>query len=196
MVIRYFVSGFLVKLITGIDDTLIQIPVISHLTKRKKGRIIYSLGILTAIIIAIFLSVLFASTIKFFPYSNYISAILIFLLAIAIQFNLFINKPREGVEKKLKKVKKITVRRIAKVFGIGFITAFATVIDDVIAYSSLFLHGTFTFIYVILGILSATFLELFIIIYGAKSIQGIKWKKEISVIGLIILGFLILFNIL
>ena len=196
MVIKYFLSGLFVKLITGVDATMVHIPLIAHLTKRTIGRVIYSIGVLIAIILAIIFSLLFASTIRVFPYYKFISVALIFLLAITIQFDLLIHKPKEQIEKKLRKVKRISVKRILKIMSIGFIAAFATVIDDIIAYSSLFLGHFSTFFYVILGILTATILELLMMMFFAKSIQRIKWKKEITVVGLIILGILILFEVL
>jgi len=138
MTLKYFLSGFFVKIITGLDDTMVHIPIMGTITKTRLGRIAFSTGILLAIAFAIVLSFLFASTIKLIPYSKYISAGLIFLLAIVIYFDVFIHKPREKVERKLKKIKRISVKRFFKLLSLGFIAAFATVIDDIIAYSSLF----------------------------------------------------------
>jgi len=196
MTLKYFLSGFFVKIITGLDDTMVHIPIMGTITKTRLGRIAFSTGILLAIAFAIVLSFLFASTIKLIPYSKYISAGLIFLLAIVIYFDVFIHKPREKVERKLKKIKRISVKRFFKLLSLGFIAAFATVIDDIIAYSSLFLGSFLMTVYVITGIFLATILELTVIIYFSKKIQKIPYKNSISAFGLIILGILILFEVL
>lgn len=194
--IKYFISGFFVKIITGFDDLMIHIPIIANIAKTKKGKIAFSLGILTAIAFAVLLSVLFASTLKLIPFYNYISSVLILLLAFAIYFDLFVHKPKEKIEKKLKKIKPISIKRFFKLMGIGFITAFATVVDDTIAYSSLFLTSFSIMPYAIIGIFSATILELIIVIYFSKKIQKLPYKKEITSAGLIILSLLILFKII
>lgn len=150
MVITYFLSGFFVKLITGIDDSMVHIPIIANMAKTRRGRIAFAIGIFIAISFAILLSFFFAEAIRSIPYYNVFSAALIILLAISIYFDIFLIKPRQQVEKKLKakkvqkeiKIKKISIKRFFKLMGAGFLTAFATVIDDTIAYSSLFLTGT------------------------------------------------------
>jgi len=193
---KYLLSGFLVKIITGLDDTLVHIPIVANLTRTKLGRIAFAFGIFIAISLAIIISFLFASTIKLFPYSKHISATLIFLLAIVIYFDIFIHHPQKEVEKKLKKIKRISAKRFARLFGIGFIVAFVTVIDDIIAYSALFLGQLSNVFPVIIGIFSATLFELVVIIHFSKKITAFKWKKEIATFGLIILGLLIWFGVL
>jgi len=92
--------------------------------------------------------------------------------------------------------KPISNKRIMKLIGIGFIAAFATVIDDTIAYSSLFLGHPSTFIYAIIGIYIVIALELTAIIYFSKKISTIPYKKEATTVGLIILSIFILTGIL
>jgi len=196
MVINNILSGFFVKAITGFDDTMVHIPVAGAITKTRLGKIAFSLGILLAITSAIIISFLFASIIKLIPYYKYVSAGLIFLLAIAIYFNLIIQKPKEKVEEDLKKIKRISSKRFFKLVGVGFLTAIATVIDDTIAYSSLFLDSISTAPYIILGIYIATSLELYAVIYFSKKIQKLPYKKEITTIGLLVLGILILTGVI
>ena len=88
------------------------------------------------------------------------------------------------------------MKRFIKLLGIGFLTAFVTVIDDTIAYSSLFLKSISLSFYAIIGIYIATTIELFVIIHFAKKISKVPYKKEISAIGLVILGILILLEII
>lgn len=198
MSFKYFISGFFVKIVTGFDDTMVHIPIVATITKTRLGKIAFSIGILLAITLATIFSIAFASTIKLLPYFKYISAGLIFLLAIAIYFDIFVHAPRKKVSEKItsKKIMRISSKRFVKLLGIGFITAFATVIDDTIAYSSLFLSQTSNIPFAISGIYTATFLELFAIIYFSKKISKLPYKKEITTIGLLILSVLILAGIL
>jgi len=109
---------------------------------------------------------------------------------------LLFPKSKEKTKTKLKRTKKpISVKRIAKLIGIGFITAFVTVIDDSLAYSSIFLILEQP-IFAILGIYIATILQLAAIIYFSRKIQKIPYKRQISAGGLIILGILILFKVI
>ena len=205
MVVKYFLSGFFVKIITGVDDSMVHIPIIANMAKTRRGRIAFALGIFVAISFAILLSFLFAEAIRSVPYYNVFSASLILLLAISIYFDIFLIKPRIEVEKKLKgkeiqkeiKKKTISVKRFFKLMGAGFLTAFATVIDDTIAYSSLFLSGAFmSIMFVIFGILMATIFQLIAVVYFSKKIQRIAYKKKITIVGLIILSILIFFKVL
>jgi hypothetical protein len=199
MLLKQIFSGFLIKIITGFDDTMVQIPIISAVTKTKKGKIAYSLGILLAISLAVLLASLFAITIKQMPYFRYISASLIFILAITIYFDLLISKPRERAKKKvqkdIKKIKTISLKKFIKLIGIGFIAAFATVIDDIIAYSPLLVKTSYI-PYIVLGIFIATFLEIIGIIYFSRVLKKIPYKKEITSVGLVLFGILILLNVI
>lgn len=76
------------KILAGFDDTMTRIPIMSYMTKTKKGRIAFACGIFIAVTLVMIFAFLFASVIKAIPYSNYISAGLIFLLAMSIQFDL------------------------------------------------------------------------------------------------------------
>jgi hypothetical protein len=196
MTLKYFISGFFVKIIAGFDDSMIRIPICANITRTKIGRVAFAIGVFLAITLAILFSLFFGSIIRSFPYSNYISAGLIFLLASSIYFNWFIQKPKKKIERKLRKIKRVSAKRFFKLLTIGFFVAFATIIDDTIAYSALFLGSSSNFPFVILGIFSATILQLSVLIYFSEKFMKIKHKKEITVTGLIILGMLILFNVL
>ncbi len=195
--IKYILVGFLTKIITGVDDTLTQIPLISNFTRTKKGKIAYSVGIIIAISLAILLSVAFSQILIKIPNYRYFVAGLIFLLAIVIYFDLFKTK-EDGKEKikkikKLRKIKPISKKRFLKLMFIGFLASFVTIIDDTIAFSSILFQNK---IFVILGIFIAAFTEIFLIITFSKQINKLKYKKEISAIGLIILSILIFLGII
>ncbi len=206
MLIQYIFTGFLVKIITGIDDSMVHIPIIANLTKTKIGRISFAIGIFLAITLAIIVSFLFAKTIRAIPYYNYVSSLLLLILAITIYFDIFVHKPKEKIEKKLgnkkttneiKKIRTISLKRFFKLVGLGFLTAFATVIDDIIAYSAILLNQNLTIIFFsIIGIYLATITQLILVVYFSSKIQKIPYKKEFTTLGLIALSALIFFKIL
>ncbi|MCK4552951.1 hypothetical protein KAT80_01995 [Candidatus Pacearchaeota archaeon] len=191
--IKYFVAGFLTKLITGVDDTLTQIPLISNFTQTKKGKIAYSIGIILAISLAVLLSVLFIQILIKIPNYRYFAAGLIFILAIIIYFDIFDTEEKKKLKKKLKKLKPISRKRFLRLILIGFLASFATIIDDTIAFSSILFQNQ---VFVISGIFLAAFTEIFLILTFSKQINKLKYKKEISTIGLIILSFLVFFGVI
>ena len=195
MWLKYFLSGFFVKILAGFDDTMARISVMTNMANTKKGRYAFATGILFAVILITILAFLFAEVIKKIPYSNYISAGLIFLLAISIQFNLFIQKPKKKIRKKLY-AKKVSFKRFSQLVGFGFITAFITIIDDTVAYSGVFLNTLAFPIPVIIGIFLGTILQLYVIIYLSRKFSRLKYKKEITVFGLILLSLLLALKIL
>lgn len=196
MVLKPLISGFFVKIVTGFDDTITQIPIVGAVTHTKRGRIAFSLGILLAIITAILLSFSFASVIREIPYYKYIAVALILLLAVFVYFDILVHKPREKAKQKLKKIKHISIKRFVKLTIIGFLAAFATVIDDSIAYMPLLAESFITAPYVALGILLATILQIIVIIYFSRKVAKIKYKKEITSLGLVLIAILVLFNVL
>ena len=196
MLIKYFLSGLFVKLLTGFDDTMTRIPIMANLAKTKKGRTAFAVGIFFAVTLAIFVAFLFASLIKSIPYVNYISAGLIFLLAMSIHFGFFTEKPKKAIRKKISNVQRVSVKRLFILMGLGFITAIATVIDDTIAFSGLFINTLSTPLFVILGLFTGAIIQLIVILYFAKYFTRIKYKKEITVFGLVLLSLLIAMKIL
>ncbi len=196
MVLKYFLSGLFVKLLAGFDDTMTRIPIMSNMTKTKKGRYAFAIGIFIAVSLAIFIAYTFAALIKSIPYVNFISAGLIFLLAMSIQFNLFTEKPKKEIRKKLSHVQRVSTKRFFTLISLGFITAFVTVIDDIIAYSGLFISQASNTTPIILGFFAGTMIQLTAIVYFAKQFSKIKYKKEITVFGLVALSLLIALKIL
>lgn len=196
MWVKYFLAGFFVKLLAGFDDTMTRISVMSNMTQTKKGRYAFAIGIFIAIVLVTIFAFLFASVIKTIPYSNYISAGLIFLLAMFIQFDIFIQKPKKEIRKKLHHVKRVSVKRFFGLVGLGFITAFITIIDDTVAYSGVFLNTLSSPIPVLIGILLGTLLQLYIIIYLSGKFMKLKYKKEITVFGLVLLSLLLALKVL
>lgn len=194
--IKYILIGFLTKLITGVDDTLTQIPLISNLTRTKKGKVAYSIGIILAISLAVLLSIMFLQVLIKIPNYRYFAATLIFILAIVVYFDFFKTQENKEIQKKVKELRKIepiSNRRFLRLMFIGFLASFLTIIDDTIAFSSILFQNQ---IWVITGIFLAAFFEIFLILTFSKQINKLKYKKEISSIGLIILSILVFFSII
>tara|TARA_Y100000310_G_scaffold225672_1_gene227729 strand:- start:21270 stop:21860 length:591 start_codon:yes stop_codon:yes gene_type:complete len=188
MVLKYFVLGFFVKIITGFDDTITHIPLLSAVTKTRMGRIAFSIGSLLAIICAIIVAFFFASLIRDFAFARFITGFLIFGLAAFLYFDGFFTVPREKVEKKLVKFERISTKRFTKLLIFGFFASLITVIDDVIAYAPLFLSSSISSIGAIVGILLASLIEIYLVIMFSKKIMHIPYKVEIAVAGLVLLG--------
>lgn len=196
---KYFLGGVIVKLITGFDDTLTHIPLISYLTKTRKGKVAFGMGIFLAICLAIVVSVFFSSLIKNIPYYRYVLGGLIFVLAFVIYFDVFRKervKETEDKMKKVQKVKPISHRRFLKLVVVGFVAAFATLLDDIIAYSSLLLGQGGEMLVGISGILVAGVMEISVIVFFSKKLAKFEWRKEIASIGLLILGVVVMSGIL
>ncbi|MBD3361804.1 hypothetical protein GF358_03355 [Candidatus Woesearchaeota archaeon] len=196
MFLKYFILGILVKLITGFDDTITHIPVLASLTRKRLGKLAYSIGMMLAIITAVIVAIFLIHLLHAFPYYTYISAGLIFTLAILIFFDILVQKPRKKVEQKLLKKSRISFMRFSSLVGIGFVAALATVIDDVIAYAPVLNGDLINTIFAIMGILLAAVAEIIIIIYFSRKVAKIPYKNKIAGIGLFILGILILTGVI
>lgn len=196
MVLTSFLLGTFVKIITGFDDVIVHIPVLAHFTKTRKGKVAFSIGTILAIIVAIFLTIFFVSFLKTLPYTRFITAGLLFVLAATIYFGWFMERIEMGAEKKLLKIKEISNGHFMRLIGIGFIASIITVLDDVIAYSPLFLSGTLTRSFVIAGIIFAALLEIVIVFYFAEKAHKIKYTKEIATISLVVWGILTLIGVI
>lgn len=194
--LKLILFGFFIKIITGFDDTVTQVPVIASLTRTRTGKIAFTLGMLSAVVTAILVAIFFSSFIKDFPQYRYITAGLILFLAIGIYFDLFIHKTKKKAKKKLKEIVKISPQRFAKLLLLGFLAALATVMDDIIAYLPLFAVDISLLAYPIIGILSAAILEILLIIFFSEKIAHIQYKEEIAAAGLTILSILILLEVI
>jgi len=89
MALKYLLLGFFVKIVTGFDDTITHIPILASVTKTRFGKFMFAIGAVFAIIAAIIISMFFATLLQSWPYARFVSAGLIFLLAIAIYGDFF-----------------------------------------------------------------------------------------------------------
>ena len=188
------IEGFAAKIITGADDTATHAPVMGSLINTKNERLGFLGGMLASILVIIVVAILFADILLLIPHKNIIAAMLLLLLAILVQFNVFIHKPREKCCKYLEKQPSHV--RFFRALGLGFLTFFATAVDDVVAYSSILLKAFNEQMIVAVGIIIAALIELFIVFKFSQQIAKIKYKSEITVVGLFILALLVAFGII
>jgi len=189
----FFIQGFFAKIIAGADDMLTHTPLVSSLTKSRRGKFAFISGMFVSILILITISMLFGNLLRLVPYKNIISAVLLLLLASFVYYNRFIHSRREAdwIRKRIPKEPK----RIM-LFFMGLLVFFTTGIDDVVVYSSLLVNTLTKQLLVAAGILTATVLELFVVFYFSKKISKIKHIEKITIIGLIVLAALVGFKVL
>lgn len=196
MFIKYFLAGFMSKSLASFDDVISRIPIIAHFTKTRKGRIAFSIGNLLAVTVVIIVAWFFSSLLEHISNAHIIASVLIFLLAIAVYFNIFGKKEEEKIKKQEEKVKKdVSLEKFFKIIGIGFIVSFITLIDDFVVLTPLFFGTTENQVYSIIGIYISTLIQLILIVYLAKYISHIKHVKEIASLGLLILSVLVYFRV-
>ncbi len=189
MLFKYFLLGFVIKIIASIDDALTRVPIIASLTKKRTGRIAFSIGSLLALGVVIAVTVAFSAFLTQFPYTQHIAGSLILLLAAAIYFNIF-SKKEIKAKKELQRIKKSPMRKLFGLAGTGFFVSFITLLDDSVAFIPLFLTTTVNTLAAIFGIVIAAILQIIVVIHFAKKIKRLKYKREISSIGLLILAVL------
>lgn len=192
--LKYVLLGIFIKLITGFDDVITRMPVVSSLSLTRKGKFAFSLGTLFAVFLAIFLAVFFSEALKNLPFYRYFVSFLIVLLAFAVYFDFFVLISRNKAEKRLLRLRRFSVERFTKIFFIGFVASIITLIDDILAYTPLFLGTFLSGFYSVVGILIGTVLEIFLVFLFSDFLSKIRFKKEIASIGLFILAVLTFFG--
>ena len=138
---------------------------------------------------------LFSSLLKSIPYYRYIVGGLLVLLAVVVYFEILGRNQPKKVPKGTP-IKPISLKRILKLVLMGFVISFITVIDDMLAYSTLFLNSAVPVYYAVSGILFATVLQLITIVYFSKKLYNFKYKKLITIIGLLIIAGLVMGGVL
>ena len=196
-IIKYFIAGGIAKTLASFDDTITRIPIIAQVTKTRIGRIAFSIGNLLAVTVAITLAWIFSSILEKFPYTRIIVSGLIFLLAIVVYFDLLGKKEVRKIEKTKKKIEtKISSMRFFRLVGIGFVVSFITLIDDFIVLTPLFFGSVISQIATVVGIYTATVIQILLVIYMARKIAKWRYVKEIATLGLIILAIIVYFQLL
>lgn len=188
---KYFVLGFIAAWITALDDAAVHIPLQSAVAKTWKGKLAFSVGFILAVGLAVCMAMLFAPLLKAVPGFKILSGVVLIVLATLIHLDVFVHEGRKKVEKK---IKKISWRRLAEVFGVGFTASFATVIDDVLVYTPLFAVGQTWMVFA--GIMSAIITEVIFIWWAADYVKKLSYKEEIASLGLVVFGLLMLTGVI
>lgn len=187
-------EGFLVKTIASFDDTLTRIPVISHLTKTRRGRIAFSIGTLLALTVILIIALFFSTVLSLIPYTRQIASVLIFTLAILIYFDVFLIRSTNRLASRLSTLD--SSQNLAKIMGIGFLVSFITLIDDSFVLVPLFLSDNFSKFSSIIGVYLAAILQILAVIYFGERLERIKHKKELASASLFILSVLVFMGII
>ncbi len=134
--IKYFFLGFWVQLVTSLDDTLTRIPISASLTRTLKGKIVFSIGNIFAVCLAVIIAIFLSSFLITLSSARYIVAGLLFLLALLVYIDIFKGRVSTKVEHVL--VHPISTKRFMRLVGAGFVISFIMVSDDIITLAPLF----------------------------------------------------------
>ena len=128
--LKSLLAGFTVNLFTSADDALTRIPVLSSSARTIRGMIAFSIGNLFAVTVAVSISFGLSHVLTLLPGGNIIIAMLVFILAGVVYFDVLKLKPPKKIEKQMKEIK-ATPKRLRKLFFLGFVLTFITMIDDI-----------------------------------------------------------------
>lgn len=187
-------EGFLVKTIASFDDTLTRIPVISYLTKTKKGRIAFSIGTLLALTVILVIALFFSTLLSLIAYTRQITAALIFILAALIYFDVFLIQSTNRLASKFSTID--SSQNLARIMKIGFLVSFITLIDDSLVLVPLFLNDNLSKFSSVIGVYLAAILQILVVIYFGERLEKIKYKKELASASLLTLSALVFMGII
>ncbi|MBT5468157.1 hypothetical protein HOK40_00500 [Candidatus Peregrinibacteria bacterium] len=191
-----FILGFIIKVVTGVDDILTRVPVVAAVAKSKAGKIVFSLGAITAVAVATLIAYFLSSFIQDVPAYRYIISGLIFILAVTVYFNVFAHKPASKVAKRVITMQNMSRGRFWELFAIGFAASFITVLDDVIAFTPIFFHDFRLIAFGVAGILTATVCQAALVVYASGFLMKIPHKEKIAAAGLVLLSLGMLLGML
>jgi len=191
---EHFIAGFIINFATSIDDAITDIPVLSSATHSRKGRFAYALGKILAVLLAIGIAFVLSKFISTLPNSNILVAILIFIMAFVIHFNLLSLSTPKKVSKKVEQ-SVMTRERFIKLVVLGFFMTFTTMLDDMFTLAPLFLGSWDESLVAISGILTATLVIIALVLFFTRQLTAIPHKREISTVVLVGFGFLLLFGV-
>lgn len=183
-----FILGFVIKTVTGIDDVLTRVPVVASVTRSRVGKIVFSFGAVTAVMVATAIAYFLSTFIQDVPSYRYIVSGLIAILAVTVYFNIFAHKPESKAVKRVVTLQNMSKGRFVELFAIGFIASFITVLDDVIAFTPIFFHDFSLMVFGITGILTATVCQAVLVVYASGFLVKIPHKEKIAAAGLMLLS--------
>ncbi|MEX0877816.1 MAG: hypothetical protein WDZ40_03075 [Candidatus Spechtbacterales bacterium] len=192
--IKYLLLGFFIQFITSLDDTLTRIPISANLTRRRKGKIAFSLGNVLAVATAVTIAYFFSAFLDKLLYTRYVVSGLILLLAAVVYFDVFKGRISKKADYKLRRP--MSTERFLRLMGAGFVISFIMTIDDIVALAPLFIDTTFLEkIFALAGVSAATAVLIFFVIYSSERLKKIPHKKDIAAGSLLLLSLLVLMGI-
>lgn len=188
---KFFIEGFIAKILTGADDTLVHIPLVTSLTKKRMGRLFFISGMFTSVVLLSFLSLEIAVLTQNIPYKNIIASLMLLTVAGLVVWNKLEEREKQAEKRIGKKVKK---KNLFGLFFTGMLAFLITGIDDVLVYSAILIKPFSQRVLILAGIWTAAIVELIIVFYFSKQISKVKHAHIISAIGLVILAVIVGFN--
>lgn len=192
---KALLAGFIINLFTSADDALIRIPILSSSARTLRGMIAFSVGNLLAVTLAIAIAYGLSHVLTLLPGSNVVIAVLLFILAGIIYFDVLKLKPPKKLEKHIE-VSRVSPQRLRKLVGLGFVMTFVTMIDDIFALAPLLTGSLQESLSAIVGIYAAALLLIFMVIYFADKLIAFPHKREFATGILLFFGTLVLFGVL
>lgn len=191
-----FTAGFAVKFIASLDDTITKVPVISHITRTRMGKVAFSIGNLIAVFVVIALAAFLSSLFSGFAYFHLVAGGLILVMAGITLFDLFPGaRPQKRKDWPFRNGI-ISTERFIMLMGAGFTVSLITLIDDIAAMIPLYGGHIASVFSVTAGIITATLIQLILVIYFSAFLDHLPRKREIAAAGLVVYGLLVIFGIL
>jgi len=197
ILLKQFILGFVVETLASFDDMLTTVPLMIAATRSRLGKVLFAIGSMLGIAVVALLAAFFAPLIAQIPYSRYIVVGLIFLMAAMVYFRQLAKLFKGGarVVDKLA-ARKMDMDRFLILFTVGFITSFFTLIDDAVAFIPLFVENHTKAWAAGAGIMLSGLLQTIALIYLAEQIERFKYRRQVTTAGLLLYGFLVLFEVI
>ncbi len=190
-------EGFAVKFMASLDDTITKVPVISHITRTRLGKVAFSVGNLVALAIVIGVAALLSHLFADFKYFHYVAGGLIIVMAVITLLGLFPGAvPKKKKEDWPIDGSDISTKRFIILTTAGFTVSLATMIDDIAVMIPLYDGQLARSVAVSVGILAATILQLVLVIFFSSFLDRVPHKKIIAGVGLAAYGVLVITGIL
>lgn len=193
MGLKHFLLGFFAKTVASLDDTATKIPVIAVVAKTRTGKYAFALGSLVALLLTLLVAGSIASFISGFAFTRYILGAVIIVLAVLIRLDVLTFREEKisawGRSRAQAEARHV---RFIQLTGIGFLVTLVTLIDDTFAYLPLLNGAWVPRLYAAGGIILSAFIQLFLLIYFAETLQKFRYAKQVSFYGLLAFAALIL----
>jgi len=186
-----FALGFFVETVVSLDDTISKIPILLGMTKTRAGKIAFAIGSVVAVSVAIAIAIWFSDYAYDSNWFRYLSAGFIFALALSIYYRVF-SQQEFRIGKKILGRQASTSLRMIQLIGIGFLVSILTLIDDTIVLIPIFDGSVSYQFWTAGGALFSRIIQIIAIIFFANQMEELKYRRHISIGGLIVIGIFIL----